>query len=140
MRILIVDDNLMMRHVLNTQLNALGHQKVSKAVSCAEALSQIADSVHANDGFDLILLDWSMPEMNGLDFLKKCRGDKFFDQIAIVMVTAESEEESIMQAIEAGATSYLVKPLELNMLKEKLELVSDWLERVNPSRQSQAHV
>ncbi|MGB9151703.1 MAG: response regulator [Alphaproteobacteria bacterium] len=126
-RVLIVDDNMMMRQLLASQLGALGYKGVSKAVNGVDAMNQLIDSAENDNPFDLVLLDWSMPEMNGLDFLVKCRDDERFAKTAIIMITSESEQANMMKALEAGATSYLIKPFSPPALQEKIKEVTAWI-------------
>jgi CheY-like chemotaxis protein len=97
-RVLIVDDNIMMRQILSTQLGVLGYTNISKAVNGLDAMNQLNESFEQNNPFHIILLDWSMPEMDGFDFLKKCREDKRFSRTAIVMIAAEGEQQNILKA------------------------------------------
>jgi two-component system chemotaxis response regulator CheY len=125
-RILIVDDNLMMRQMLSTQLGTMGYTNVSKAVNGLDAMDQLIESHEKGDPFHIVLLDWNMPEMDGLDFLRVCRGDKRFTQTAIVMIAAEGEQQNIVKALEIGATSYLVKPYAPDAFEEKIKQVLEW--------------
>jgi two-component system chemotaxis response regulator CheY len=135
-RVLIVDDNMMMRQILSAQLIALGFTNVCKAVNGVDAMNQLLGAIEQNDPFRIILLDWNMPEMNGYDFLQQCRQDKRFDRTAIVMVAAEGEQQNIVKALETGATSYLVKPYVIDALDEKMKQVAQWLDKANASGQS----
>jgi two-component system, chemotaxis family, chemotaxis protein CheY len=139
MRMLIVDDNMMMRQMLAAQVGAMGYTDISKAVHGVDAMSQLIDSHEKGTPFDLLLLDWNMPEMNGLDFLIKARNDKRFDKTAIVMITAEGEQQSIVKALEAGATSYLVKPFTPQALQEKIAQVVKWLDTTRNGTQAKTH-
>ncbi len=138
-RILVVDDNLMMRQMLASQLNAMDYKDVSKAVHGVDAMSQLIDSHAKGNPFDLVLLDWSMPEMNGLDFLVKCRNDNRFAKTAIVMITSESEKQNIVKALESGATSYLTKPFSPPVLQEKIRQVVEWLGSAKADAQAKTH-
>lgn len=133
-RLLIVDDNMMMRHMLMTQLNALGCTDISKAVNGSDAMNQLNEAHEKGNPFHIVLLDWNMPEMNGLDFLKKCRGEKHFSKTAIVMITAESEQQNIFKALDSGATSFLTKPYNLEALEEKMKQVREWLRKLAPGK------
>jgi len=122
-RILIVDDNMMMRQILSAQLGTMGYTNISKAVNGVDALNQLQEAHAKNDPFEIILLDWSMPEMDGFNFLKKCRADKRFEHTAILMIAAEGEQQNIVRALEAGATSYLVKPFAPEVFEEKIKKI-----------------
>lgn len=126
-RVLIVDDNMMMREMLSAQLKSIGYTDVCKAVNGIDAMTQLLDSHEKGSLFDIVLLDWSMPEMDGIDFLNRCRSDDRFVNTAIVMVSAEGEQKNIVKAMEAGATSYLVKPFSPQVLQEKITQIADWM-------------
>src|ERR1700753_4337557 len=122
-RLLVVDDSMVIRQMLAQQLATIGYTDIAKAVNGLDALSQMMDAADKRAAFDIVLLDWTMPSMNGYDFLVKCRADKRFAKTAIVMVTAEREEENMVKALEAGATSYLVKPYSSQALEDKMKHV-----------------
>jgi two-component system chemotaxis response regulator CheY len=127
-RILIVDDNMMMRRLIISQLTSLGFQVIEKASSASEALSHLEGNIATGTPFSIVLLDWNMPEMSGLDFLKVCRSQKQFDNTAIVMLTAESEQRNVVAALKSGATSYITKPLTLDTLVGKMKQIIVWVE------------
>jgi len=72
---------------------------------------------------DLILVDWNMPEMNGLEFVMAVRSDRAFDAVRIMMVTTETEQVQVIRALEAGANEYLMKPFTKDVLVAKLSLL-----------------
>src|SRR5262245_1392060 len=74
-------------------------------------------------GVELVLVDWNMPEMNGLDFIKAVRADRAFDPVRIMMVTTETEQEQVLRALSAGANEYLMKPFSREILVAKLGLL-----------------
>jgi two-component system chemotaxis response regulator CheY len=125
--VLIVDDHMIMRNILRGYLGATGIKKVSEATNGKEALLKIEDAEKAGSPFNVILADWSMPVMDGLSFLKTIRGNKKYDNLAFVMITAESEKEKIMEALQAGVTSYLVKPFTQEDLQSHVKKIQDWL-------------
>lgn len=118
MKALVVDDSRSMRAILTKQLRELGFTVV-EAPGGAEALRALDQ-----DGpFDLVLLDWNMPEMDGGTLLTRLRSDPEFADIPIMMVTTESEMEQVEVALQAGASEYLMKPFDRQALCEKLLLL-----------------
>ena len=99
-------------------LKQLGYE-VLEAVNGREALEVIEAG---NSGIKLVLADWNMPEINGLDLLKKLRQNPALSSLAVVMVTTETEIEHIAEALEAGANEYVMKPFTQDILMEKLQL------------------
>jgi len=72
---------------------------------------------------DVVLVDWNMPEMNGVDFVRAVRADRGYDVLPLVMVTTNTELENVAEALSAGANEYVMKPFTLDMIREKLELL-----------------
>jgi two-component system chemotaxis response regulator CheY len=99
-------------------LRQLGYE-VEEAANGRDAL-QIVEA--GNSGVKLVLADWNMPEMSGLDLLKRLRQNPALSSLAVVMVTTETEIEHIAEALEAGANEYVMKPFTQQILVEKLEL------------------
>lgn len=116
MKVLVVDDFKTMRKVLINILHNLGFENISEAENGKEGfrMAQTGD-------FNLIVSDWNMPEWSGLEFLKAVRGDEKTEMIPFLMVTAEALKENIIQAINAGANNYIVKPFTANTIKDKLQ-------------------
>ncbi|MEE2961434.1 MAG: response regulator [Myxococcota bacterium] len=119
MRALIVDDSKAIRKILNKTLGAIDIE-VEEAIDGKDALDKLKVS---HEHLDLVLVDWNMPEMNGLDFIKNVRGQEGFGNIPIMMVTTESEMEHMRLAMEAGANEYLMKPFTKEMIEEKLAIL-----------------
>ena len=117
MRALIVDDSRFVRSFLRGLLE-------EKGIECEEAADGQAglDRLHGDRIFDLALLDWNMPVMNGLDMLKELRAEGF-NGIKVMMVTTEAENNFILSALDAGADEYLMKPFDDVALKEKLAML-----------------
>jgi two-component system chemotaxis response regulator CheY len=117
MRALIVDDSRFVRGFLRGLLEG-------KGIECEEAADGQAGIDQLNRGlhFDLALVDWNMPVMNGLDMLKKLRA-RGNDGIKVMMVTTEAENDFIAQALDAGADEYLMKPFDDEALTEKLAML-----------------
>jgi two-component system chemotaxis response regulator CheY len=117
MRALIVDDSRFVRGYLRNLLE-------EKGIECEEAADGKLglDRLHGDHVFDLVLLDWNMPVMDGLDMLKELRSEGF-NGIKVMMVTTEAENDFIVRALDAGADEYLMKPFNDEALNEKLAML-----------------
>lgn len=115
---LVVDDSRAIRTILSKTLRELGFE-VREAGNGIEALEVIQAEKTA---VALILIDWNMPEMNGLDLLKRLRQNPEFSSLVVVMVTAETELDHIAEALEAGANEYVMKPFTKDIIVGKLQL------------------
>jgi two-component system, chemotaxis family, chemotaxis protein CheY len=117
MRALIVDDSRFVRGFLRGLLEKRG-------IECEEAADGQAgiDCLRRGHSFDLALVDWNMPVMNGLDMLKQLRTEGF-SEVKVLMVTTEAENDFILRALEAGADEYLMKPFDGEALGEKLAML-----------------
>ena len=113
-RVLVADDSSTMRKIILRSLQAVGVKDVTEAADGAEAIA-----IFAPGKFDLVLTDWNMPGMNGLELLKAIRAQDA--QVPVIMVTTEAEKSRILEAIQAGVTDYLVKPFQQETLRAKLE-------------------
>jgi two-component system chemotaxis response regulator CheY len=115
---LVVDDSRAVRMLLVRTLKQLGYE-VQEAANGREAL----EVIEAGDSeLKLVLADWNMPEIDGLDMLKRLRQNPALSSLAVVMVTTETEIEHIAEALEAGANEYVMKPFTQEILVEKLQL------------------
>ena len=116
---LVVDDSKAVRMILARTLKELGFE-VREAADGREALDVIAAE---RDSVNLVLADWNMPEMNGLELLTRLREKPELASLTIVMVTTETEVGQMTAALEAGANEYIMKPFTKDILLEKLELL-----------------
>jgi len=115
---LVVDDSRAVRMILSRILTKLGFD-VGQASTGREAL----DLIEAEGSFvSLVLADWNMPEMNGLELVRQLRSKSEFDSTVVVMVTTETEMDHMAAALEAGANEYVMKPFTQEILLEKLQL------------------
>lgn len=115
MKILVVDDSKMMRHVLTKQLHEIGYKIVLEAENV-----EIALRIIKTEQPDLILSDWIMPDSTGLELLKTVRKMPSTQNIPFIMVTTQKEQKHIIEASRAGLQCYLLKPIQTNTLIEKL--------------------
>ncbi|MBX9790467.1 MAG: response regulator [Pirellulales bacterium] len=118
MHVLIVDDSRAMRSILSHILRQLGLE-VSEAANGREALDRLQEL----DQVQLALVDWNMPHMNGLEFVRQVRADSRFDDLRLMMVTTETEASQLVTALEAGANEYVMKPFTKDVVQEKLKLM-----------------
>lgn len=116
-RVMIVDDVKAMRTVLRTILTKLGFTKIIECEDGQQACS------HLEVKYDLIVCDWNMPNMNGLEFLKHTRKDEINKEVPFLIVTTEAEMDNLKQAIAAGVNGYIKKPFKPQTLSEKLEQI-----------------
>jgi two-component system, chemotaxis family, chemotaxis protein CheY len=116
---LVVDDSKTIRMIIRRILVDLGYE-VCEAGNGVEAMKVLAAEGTA---VKLVLADWNMPEMNGLELVKEMRKNAEFDSLKVLMVTTETEIEQMTQALEAGANEYVMKPFTKDILMEKLEIV-----------------
>jgi two-component system, chemotaxis family, chemotaxis protein CheY len=117
MKVLIVDDSKPILMMVSQMLEELGHESIS-AIDGSDAYHVIA----VNKGINLILLDWNMPVMNGLEFLQKNKSDSIFN-IPIFMMTTETSPEKIQIALENGVVDYIMKPFTPDILQNKIEML-----------------
>ncbi len=124
-RALVLDDSRAMRGVLSKILEALGFETV-QASNGIEALGIMASEEQRLDGKEigLVLADWNMPEMNGLEFVKTLRTQPRFDHVRIIMVTTETNVDQMVVALTAGVNEYIMKPFTSEVVQEKLRIIS----------------
>lgn len=114
-RILLVDDFATMRKIIRNLLKQIGYENVEEAEDGLMALERLKVNT-----FGLVISDWNMPRMTGLDMLKAIRADDGLKSLPVLMVTAENELEKVKNAISAGVNNYIVKPFTAKTLLEKL--------------------
>ena len=117
MKLLVVDDSSTMRRIIKNTLSRLGCNDVLEAEHGVEAW-QIMDKT---PDINVLITDWNMPEMNGLELVRKVRAEKKYDSMPIIMVTTEGGKTEVITALKAGVNNYIVKPFTPQVLKEKLE-------------------
>lgn len=118
MRALVIDDSRAMRAILRKILREIGFE-IAEAGHGREGLERLrqGEQIH------LALVDWNMPEMNGLEFVQAVRADHAYDDVRLMMVTKESETNALVAALKAGANEYVMKPFTKEVILEKLALM-----------------
>ena len=119
MKILVVDDSSTMRRIIKNTLGRLGHKDLLEAED-----GQVAwDILEENKNIDILITDWNMPVMNGLELVKKVRAEEKYADLPIIMITTEGGKTEVITALKAGVNNYIVKPFTPQVLQEKLEAV-----------------
>jgi two-component system chemotaxis response regulator CheY len=116
---MVVDDSKAIRLILSRTLSEVGYE-VRLAANGKEALSVLE---HEHGAISLVLVDWNMPEMNGLDFIRRVRSMPCFSAVTLMMVTTETEVDQMVKALEEGANEYVMKPFTKEIIAEKLKLL-----------------
>ena len=131
LKVLAVDDNTMMVNLITNMLKDLGFNNIDTAMDGRKGLDKILQAKEVGNPYDIVFLDWNMPEMCGYDVLKECRERLEFSKMAIVMITAENQKRSVLEAMKVGATSYITKPVSKDTLAQKLNQILDWIDQIN---------
>jgi len=117
--VLVVDDSRIMRNIVK---NYFSEQKIPcqylEAADGSAALETLM-----NQSVDLVLLDWNMPKLSGIDFLKKVRSINKYLKLPIIMVTSESAKYNVIEALKMGATDYIIKPINGKLFGEKISKI-----------------
>jgi len=119
LKLLVVDDSSTMRRIIKNTLARLGYKDVLEGADGVEGWN----SLDSNPDVEMLITDWNMPEMNGLELVKKVRADDRFKDLPIIMVTTEGGKAEVITALKAGVNNYIVKPFTPQVLKEKLGAV-----------------
>ena len=118
LKFLVVDDFSTMRRIVRNLLKELGLTNVEEAEDGAAALAKLREG-----GFDFVVSDWNMPNMDGLALLQHVRADAELKTLPFLMITTEAKKENIAAAVQAGASGYIVKPFTAATLQEKLDKI-----------------
>lgn len=119
MKLLVVDDSSTMRRIIKNTLSRLGYEDVLEGEDGLQGWNVL----DTNPDMGMLITDWNMPEMNGLELVKKVRADARFADLPIIMVTTEGGKAEVITALKAGVNNYIVKPFTPQVLKEKLAAV-----------------
>lgn len=122
MKFLVVDDFSTMRRIVRNLLKELGFNNVDEAEDGVVALQKLQ-----NGDFEFVVSDWNMPNMTGIDLLRNIRADAKLKHLPVLMITAEAKKENIIEAAQAGAHGYIVKPFTAATLEEKLNKIFEKL-------------
>ncbi|MBU0995529.1 MAG: chemotaxis response regulator CheY [Proteobacteria bacterium] len=117
-KVLVVDDFATMRRILKNILKQLGFTNITEADDGTSAFEELK-----KNNFDLIISDWNMPKMTGLELLKRVRSDDALKEIPFLMVTAEAQKQNVIEAVQAGVSNYVVKPFTAEAISEKLQKI-----------------
>ncbi|MGE3727230.1 MAG: response regulator [Candidatus Sericytochromatia bacterium] len=119
MTVMIIDDAVTVRMMSKTFLQELGFEQIRLAENGVEAL----ELLEGIESLDLVLVDWNMPYMNGVDFIQNLRSKAGFQDTKILMITTETGMDKVIQALNAGANEYMMKPFSKEMLINKLQIL-----------------
>ena len=115
MKILVVDDSSTMRRIIINTLNKIGYSDYTEAANGREGVEKLAAVP-----IDMIITDWNMPEMSGVDFIRAVRANDQTKHLPVIMVTTNAAQEDIVQALDAGVNNYVVKPFTPDTIKDKI--------------------
>lgn len=118
MKILVVDDFATMRRIVKNVLKQIGFTNITEVENGREAIKELKKAP-----YDLVLCDWNMPEVTGIEVLNAIRAEPSLKDLPFVMVTAEAQKDNIIEAVKAGVTSYVVKPFTAETIEEKLRKI-----------------
>lgn len=116
---LVVDDSLTMRRIIKNTLSRLEYENIFESENGLHAWKVLNE----NPDIGMLITDWNMPEINGLELVKKVRADARFENLPIIMITTEGGKVEVITALKAGVNNYIVKPFTPQLLKEKLSAV-----------------
>ena len=118
MRFLIVDDSSTMRRIIINTLNKLGYKECHEAANGREGVERLATTQ-----VDIVITDWNMPEMSGIEFIRAVRANDATKHLPVLMVTTNAAQDDIVQALHAGVNNYVVKPFNPETIREKIDAV-----------------
>ncbi|MCH7614301.1 MAG: chemotaxis response regulator CheY [Nitrospinae bacterium] len=118
LKVLVVDDMSTMRRIIRNVLKQIGYTDLHEAEDGAVGLKKLREG-----GFGLVVSDWNMPVMSGIELLRAIRADSDIKHLPVLMVTAEAQKDNIIEAVQAGVSNYVVKPFTADALLEKLEKI-----------------
>ena len=118
MKVLVVDDMSTMRRIVKNVLRQIGFSDIVEAENGQDALTKLKAG-----GFGLVVSDWNMPVMQGIELLRAVRADAELKTLPFLMVTAEAQKENLIEAVQAGVSNYVVKPFTAEVLQGKLEKI-----------------
>jgi two-component system chemotaxis response regulator CheY len=123
MKILVVDDMSTMRKIIKNMLTQVGFTNITEADDGATAWPMIEGAIKDGKPYEFVLSDWNMPQLNGLDLLKRVRATPGLEKLPFLMITAEAEQGNVVIAVKAGVSNFIVKPFSAQVLKEKIDKI-----------------
>jgi two-component system chemotaxis response regulator CheY len=123
LKFLVVDDMMTMRKIVRGLLKEAGVLQAEEAPDGAAAWKLLEEAANANKPFQIVVSDWNMPELLGIDLLKRCRSHPLYKDVGFLLVTAEAELEQVKAAMAAGVDNYVVKPFSPDAFRDKLQAV-----------------
>lgn len=122
-RFLVVDDSKVVRDMIRTSLSQLGYKNLDEATNGKIGLQKITASISEKQPYTLVFCDINMPEMDGLQLLEKIRSEPLMAHLPVLMITTEGEKPTVIKAVMAGVSGYMVKPFGVEDVKKKLREV-----------------
>ena len=129
---MIVDDMATFRLMVKQTLSDLGYKNYVEAVDGAQAWTAIEEARNTKDPFGLVISDWTMPKMKGIELLKKVRAQDWGLNMPFILLTGETEKASIVEAIENRVTRYIIKPFTADSMKQNLKLAYEKVKKETP--------
>ena len=123
MRVMVVDDVDLTTKVLSATLKEIGFRRVVRFNSALKALMELEQEAGGKDAYKLIFSDINMPDMDGIKFLKEIRKSRLCGNIPVIMVSAQKVQETILEAVDAGASNYIIKPFSKEQLEERISKI-----------------
>jgi two-component system, chemotaxis family, chemotaxis protein CheY len=120
-RILVIDDMLSIRDLVKNQLKSMGLKNLVEAEDGEQGLKVLIQQNASGSPIELVISDWNMPKMSGLDLLKQVRATPEWQSLPFVLLTSESEREQVTEAVLAGVSQYIVKPFTAKIFEEKIK-------------------
>lgn len=120
-RILVIDDMPSIRDLVKNTLKAMGYKNIQEAADGEEGLKVLLECNNPGGEIQLVISDWNMPKMKGLDLLKQVRATAEWTNLPFVLLTSESERDQVTEAVLAGVSNYIVKPFSAKIFEDKLK-------------------
>ncbi|UYL07662.1 response regulator [Bdellovibrio sp. SKB1291214] len=120
-RILVIDDMPSIRDLVKNTLKAMGFKNIQEAGDGEEGLKVLMQANNPGSSIQLVISDWNMPKMKGLDLLKHVRATAEWQNLPFVLLTSESERDQVTEAVLAGVSQYIVKPFSAKIFEDKLK-------------------
>lgn len=129
-KILLVDDMVMIRSLVRKSLADLGYKNIFEAADGKQALDLINREHENKDPFDLVFMDWNMPNMSGIEVVQICKKNPELANIPFIMISAERDHKNIVQALNSGVVDYIMKPFSPVVLSNKIAKIVSFKQKV----------